>query len=306
MYSNPFVSIIICSYNRAGLLKQALHSLTQQSYNRKHYEIIVVDDGSEDNTFNVCDDLCSELPNLKYISTGANNGVANARNIGFKAARGNYILFIDDDCIAAKNWVEQMVNALKREAIVTGVLVSTFTNYFKLCHNIAQFHNFMPGQKKGPNEFIIGANMGFKRSVLEELNGFNTYLSTSEDMEFILRARMKGYRIFFVPDAVITHDPERKTLSDIINYSVKHACNSILLRNKYRSLLRTPFVLCSPSSILTAAPLIALKVTVSIYLCNFSMLKFFWTAPVVFILKLAWCWGAASGLRKYNREKGKI
>jgi GT2 family glycosyltransferase len=164
----------------------------------------------------------------------------------------------------------------------------------------------MSGRKAGPVEFIAGSNMGFRKSVLKELNGSQEGRRCAEDMELILRARLKGYRIYFVPDAVVTHDHDRTTLAKILKYSLEHASVTILLRNQYCSLLRTPFVLRSPALILMAAPVIALKVTAGIYMSNLHLAKYFWTAPMVFALKLAWCWGAACGLRRQYLTKENI
>lgn len=300
------ISVIICSYNRASLLKSALRSLTQQTLMPKQFEVIVVDDNSNDETAEVCDTMRCELPNLKYVSTDTNVGSGPARNLGIEMATGNHILFMDDDCLAAENWVERLSSVLNQEPIVAGAVASPTSNYFKLCHNIAQFHAVMPGQNDGPIEFLAGANMAFRRSVLKELNGFQKNRKYAPDWEIVLRARMKGYCPFFVSDAVVTHDPDRTTLTSILKYSTEHASETILLRNKYRSLLRAPFFLRSPTFILAAAPLMAFKATADIYLHNLSLAKFFWTAPVVYAIKLAWCWGAAIGLRKKHylaREK---
>ncbi len=301
-----FVSIVICTYNRAHLLKRVLHSLARQTLSTEQFEVIVVDDGSKDSTRDVCNMMQRKLPNIRYVSSGANIGLGSANNLGVRSARGDYILFIDDDCIAKEDWVECLSKPLKRENIVVGAIASPVSNYIKLCHNIAEFHPFMPGRKAGPVEFIAGANMGFRRPVLEGLNGSQEGRKCADDMELILRARLKGYRIYFVPDAVITHDHNCTTLAEIFRYSSEHASITILLRNQYRSLLRTPFVLRSSILILMAAPVIALKVTAGIYLSNLYLLKRFWTAPTVFALKLAWCWGAARGLQSRYLQKEKI
>lgn len=292
-----FVSVIIRTYNRAHLLKRALHSLARQTLSNEQFEVVVVDDGSKDSTRDLCDTMRRKRPNLRYISSDTNNGLGSATNIGVRAARGDYLLFIDDDCIAKEDWVERLSASLNQKQIVTGAVASPVLNYIKLCHNIAEFHPFMPGRKARPVEFIVGANMGFRRSVLKRLSGTQEGRRCAEDMELILRARLQGYRIYFVPDAVVTHDHERTTLVSIFGYSSKHAAVTILLRNQYRSLLHTPFVLRSSILILMAAPVIALKVTANIYLSNLSLAKYFWTVPMVFALKLAWCWGAARGLR---------
>jgi len=296
------VTVIICTYNRANLLKRALNSLVKQTF--RDFETIIVDDGTDDKIAELCNTMKDKLLNLKYISTGGNTGSAYARNKGIEIAKGNFILFTDDDCIPAENWVEKLSFYLAKEPVIAGAVMSPVSNYLKLCHNISQFHAYMPGQKEGKIEFIAGANMGFRVSVLKELKGFKKEQKLAVDTELILRARMKNYEPYFTSEAVVIHDPDRTTLRDIFTYSSTHSAYTILLRNQYRFLLMTPFILRSPFLILLMSPLIALKVTANIYLKN-HMRKFIWTSPVVYALKMAWCWGAFCGLmdRKAMEEK---
>ena len=296
-----FVSVIICTHNRARLLRRALHCLARQTVSAARFEVLVVDDGSEDNTAAICDAMQGqELPNLRYISAGGKVGLGKAANLGIRHAKGDHVLFTDDDCIAQPDWVERMSTALRQESVVAGAVSSLTSDYIKLCHNIGQFHAFMPGRKACLMEFAAGANMGARRSVLEELGGFRE-LEIALDTDFILRARSKGYRVYFASDAVVQHDPDRNRLMTILKYSSDHASATILLRNQYRLLLRTPFVLRSPLLTLLAAPLIALRVTLGIYMGNANLARLFRTAPVVYALKLCWCWGAARGLREWRR-----
>lgn len=296
-------SVIICTYNRAWLLKRALHALAGQTLSAEHFEVIVIDDGSQDETAEVCRKMLPGLSNLRYVSSGRNIGFSGARNRGIDVSIGDCLLFTDDDCIPAVDWVERLTAALGRVEIAAGTVASSTDNYFTLSHNIAQFHAFMPGQKAGPSEFVAGANMGFRRSVLKQLKGFETHIKYAADMDFILRARSKGYHPFFVPEAVVIHGPDRTTFKGVLKYSADHAAVTIFIRNRYRSMLRTPFILRSPALLLLTAPLIALKVTAGIYMSNPQIAGRFRTALMVYLLKLAWCWGAARGLQ--NNRKGK-
>ena len=122
---HSFVSMIICSYNRVPLLKRALRSLARQTVGPEQFEVIVVDDGSQDDTPKICEKLSSELSNLRYISTGNNISLAGVRNVGIGETSGKYILFTDDDCIPAKNWVERLSDVLDREPIAAGAVTSS-------------------------------------------------------------------------------------------------------------------------------------------------------------------------------------
>jgi len=298
----PFISIIICTYNRSHLLARLLKSLANQTISQENYEVIVVDDGSSDNTRNICENIKEKILNFKYIFDEKNSGSGNARNKGLECARGDYILFTDDDCIVLENWIEKLSYYLTKEQIVAGSVISPVSNYLQLCHNIAQFHAYMPGRKAGYIDFIAGLNMGFRKEVLKDLNGFNKEQKLAVDTELIIRAKMKGYKIYFAPDVIVEHDPERTDLKEIFNYSYKHAGYTILLRNKYREILNTPFILTYPLMIIIFSPLIALKVAIETYLHSSYTRKFLWTFPVIYGLKLAWCWGAFTSLKKYKER----
>jgi len=292
-----FASVILCTYNRIHRLERALRSLACQTVPSEQFEIVVVDDGSTDGTAELCARAGRDLSNLKYVSMGKNLGLAAAGNRGLRSARGEVLLFIDDDCLAQEDWAEGMMSSLERHPLAAGAIQSPVSNYIKLCHNISQFHPFLKRRTEGWAGSIAGANMGIRRSVLEELGGFDEK-SKVPDMELMLRARLKGHRVHFAARAVVIHDPDRTSLATVLKNASEHASNTILLRNKYDSLLHTPFVLRSPGLILLAAPLIALMVTLEIYANNSGLVKYFWTAPLVYAQKLAWCWGAARGLRE--------
>lgn len=296
----PWVSIIMSTYNRAHLLKKSLQCLALQTLSLDLFEIIVINDGSTDNTAAVCEEMVKALPNMRYLSIAENAGWGNALNLGVRQARSDLLIFTDDDCLPLKDWAERMLDALKKHALVAGCIISPLSNFVKLCHNISEFHPFMEGRKAGPVDFIAGANMGFRRSLFEEVGGFYSENTINSDMRFILEARQLGHQIYFIPEAVIIHDPERTSFSSIFKYTAYHGSGTIILRNRYKKLLRTPFVLRSPWLILVAAPVIALKVTAGIFFNNHRNLKYIRTAPVVYALKLAWCWGAARGLREWH------
>jgi GT2 family glycosyltransferase len=288
------------------MVKRALHALSRQTLDPAEFEITVVDDGSADETPAVCRLLKQELPNLRYIALPQNSGTGNAANIGVESSKGDYLIFTDDDCIARGDWAERMREALAAHPLVAGSVATPGTNFIKDCHNIAEFHSVLKGRKAGPTEFIAGSNMGFRRSVFNEVGGFPAEKRSAPDTEFILEARSKGYHIYFTPDSVVIHDHSRTTFPALLRYSADHASETILLRNKFRSVLKTPFILRSPALIIAASPVIALRVTAGIYLRNRHNAKFIATAPFVYALKLAWCWGAARGLWASDRTRNEI
>jgi GT2 family glycosyltransferase len=296
------LSVIVCTYNRRERLERVLASLARQTLAPDRFEIIAVDDGSTDDTLGVLRRAEAQMPNLHLVLLNENRGLAQARNAGLQAASGDDLLFIDDDCVAAPDWVERMQHALHRSSIVAGAVAVGRTPYLALCHNVAQFGGFMPGRRSGRAPFVAGANMGIRREVLTALGGFRDLRRCAEDTEFVLRAREAGWDAWFEPQARVVHLHARNRLSDLLRYAAEHAQATILLRWRYRRLLRTPRLLRSATLLLLASPFIALAATGRVYVSSAGMARYLHTAPVVFLTKLAWCVGAAHALRRWSCE----
>ncbi len=104
-------SVVIATRNRCNLLRDTLQSLTRQT--RPPDEIIVVDNGSTDETRAVCEEFMNTLP-LVYVFE-PNPGIPKARNAGIRKATGDIICFIDDDCTADERWLEYMEDPFLRD-----------------------------------------------------------------------------------------------------------------------------------------------------------------------------------------------
>jgi glycosyltransferase involved in cell wall biosynthesis len=103
--SKPFISVLLPAYNGAATIGTALDSLVAQDYPADRYEVIVVNDGSTDDTASVV----AERQNLRYIELPHNMGIAPAQNAGLDAARGEIIVVFNDDCLAAPDYLSQLV-----------------------------------------------------------------------------------------------------------------------------------------------------------------------------------------------------
>ena len=112
MREAPMVSVVIPTYNRKDMLKECLESLFNQTYPKERYEIIVVNDGSTDGTEEVLNEYAKKAPCAFKWFTQQNKGPCVARNLGVKNARGEIICFIDDDCVAEKKWIENLILSL--------------------------------------------------------------------------------------------------------------------------------------------------------------------------------------------------
>jgi glycosyltransferase involved in cell wall biosynthesis len=102
----PSVSVVICTYNRSALVRRALDACLRQSW--PDLEVVVVDDGSVDDTRAVV----AAVPDGRVrLSSIRNGGLSNARNVGIAAARGHYVVFLDDDDLPDEDWLQVLVDA---------------------------------------------------------------------------------------------------------------------------------------------------------------------------------------------------
>jgi glycosyltransferase involved in cell wall biosynthesis len=207
------VSVIIPTYNRKNLLREALHSLFQQSYPKEKYEIIVVDNSSTDGTEQMITELLKKAPcGLKYFRK-KNEGPAPARNLGMQCAEGSVIAFTDSDCLASPDWIEKGVQAFDADdiAFVSGKILpkpDMPVSFFSPFNYVLSEHPIYPTN-----------NIFYRKDILDSSGGFDTrfsYPSGGEDAELAWRIKRKGWKNIFSQDLIIFHEVHRFTLLDII------------------------------------------------------------------------------------------
>ena len=200
--SYPKVSVIVCSYNGAKTLDRCLESLSEIDY--PDYEIVLVDDGSKDNT----PEIAAKHPNIVYIRQD-NKGLSVARNVGGYAAKGEILAYTDSDCMADPDWLYYLVHTLTSGdyAGVGGPNISPpAEDWIQACVSAA------PG---GPShvlltdvvaEHIPGCNMAFHKWAFEKVGGFDPeYRKAGDDVDFCWRLQTEGQVIAFSPAAIVWH-----------------------------------------------------------------------------------------------------
>jgi GT2 family glycosyltransferase len=225
----PSVSVIVCSYNGGRTLARCLESLGKLSY--PNYEVILVDDGSTDNTA----EIAAKFPNVRYIHQ-TNHGLSHARNTGATAAKGNVFAYTDSDCMADPDWLYYLIGTLTSGdyAGVGGPNVSPpARNSIQACVAAA------PG---GPShvlltdteaEHIPGCNMAFYRWAFENVGGFDPeYLKAGDDVDFCWRLQQAGFVIAFSPTAIVWHH-RRFTLREFLKQQEGYGEAESLLRFKH-------------------------------------------------------------------------
>lgn len=178
------ISVIIPTYNRAHLLPITLQSVLAQTYT--DYEIIVIDDGSTDDTAQVM----TKYPKVKYIKHDRNLGVSEARNTGLKAANGDYIAFIDSDDIMLPDKLEKQIDAIMKANNNVGLVYSPAIRVTEISAEI------IPKQLKSGNVFndalklkwhYFLQSMLIKHECFKNVGDFDNRLKVAEDFEMLLR-----------------------------------------------------------------------------------------------------------------------
>ena len=225
------ISIVVPTHNRHRLLQRCLDSLHGQSYPRSRIEIVVVDDGSEDPTKEVVEDWIlrhPEGPSLRYVAQPGRRGPAAARNAGILASRGEYVAFIDDDCVAEPDWLEELTAGMNGEDVggVGGTVRLRVDGKVRLAGAYMLRHRWYerPKMVAGGPAYLLTGNCLYSRVTLEETGLFDEAFSPGEggeDAELGRRVRARGFRLAFRPAAVTWH-PLRTSLIDLLHTAYRY------------------------------------------------------------------------------------
>jgi glycosyltransferase involved in cell wall biosynthesis len=197
-------SIIIPAYNSEKTIADCIKALKNQDYEKGSYEIIVVDDGSTDNTAKIAKELGAKVVIQK------NSGPAKARNNGAKIAKGKILLFTDSDCIAESNWLKEMLKPFsdKKVAGVQGAyktkqesLVAIFVQY-----EIEERYKKMMASKD-KLDWIGSYSAAYRKEDFFSAGGFDESFpkASGEDPELSFKISKKGRKLVFNPKAIVYH-----------------------------------------------------------------------------------------------------
>ncbi len=197
------VSIIIPTFNGADRIGNCLEELLKQTPSRD-VEILVVNDGSTDNT----GDVVAGYKPVRLLSQ-SNAGPAAARNRGAIRAQGDIILFTDDDCVPKPDWLATMLDPF-RDPEVIGVKGEYRTRQKRLAARFVQMEYEDRYRLMGrlPRiDFVDTYSAGFRRDRFLEMNGYDTSfpVACAEDIELSYRMSARGWKMVFVPEAIVYH-----------------------------------------------------------------------------------------------------
>lgn len=214
----PWVSVIVVCWNSRSVLGRCLDQLLAQDY--PSYDVIVVDDGSEDDTLEVAQSAAAGHEQLKIVASGRNRGCPHARNLGVRHAKGEMVAFIDADGYAAPDWLSRIVQAFAADAGIGGVASTVFfaanpqvingaggtVNRQGWAADLSMNEPYERAQIASEALYPMGCGMAVRRAALERVGLFDDrMLNYYDDVDYGIRLWRAGYRVVVAPEAWIDH-----------------------------------------------------------------------------------------------------
>jgi len=201
--SAVIASVVIPVYNAGSTLAHCLGALADQSLAREKYEILVVDDGSRDATRQRVASFGARLLSQPH------KGPAVARNLGVRESQGDIILFTDADCEPSPHWVEALMRALE-DPEVTGAKGIYATRQKALIARFVQLEyedKYDKMKRERCIDFVDTYSAAYRKEILLREGGFDSAFprASGEDVDLSYRLSRRGYKLVFVPEAVVYH-----------------------------------------------------------------------------------------------------
>ncbi len=228
----PKVSIVVPVYNGADTIASCIESLLQQDYPSDSYDIIIVENGSTDNTTSIV----QEYP--VHLFHSSIRGPAAARNFGIARSNADIIAFTDADCIAHSRWLSELVQLYQDPKVggVGGSILPYEHSKRNFVEIFSEEHSPLINFASGEHEFLphlYTANASYRRHILNEIGGFNPNVVTGQDVDISWRVQLQTKtRLHYAPDAVIYHH-HRSTRAGLARQYRRYGFGEIVLDTMY-------------------------------------------------------------------------
>jgi glycosyltransferase involved in cell wall biosynthesis len=213
---SPAVSLLFCTRNRAGQLKTCLEHISRL-HSLRTWELVVVDNGSTDETGRILSEYAAMVPFPTAILYEGRAGKSRGLNQGLRVARGEIIALIDDDCYVAPDHIDRVLDVFADPRIgFAGGRVELFDpTDFPMTIKTSTERELLPPRSYVEGGWVHGANMMFRRHVLEAIGGFDVDFGPgtpfiAEDPDALARASFAGWWGLYTPEVVVAHHHGRK------------------------------------------------------------------------------------------------
>lgn len=195
------ISVIVPAYNAGKTLGACLNGLGAQTAPAGSFEIVVVDDGSDDDTRQV-----AEAHATRVVSQ-SNGGAASARNLGARTTEGEILMFVDADSVPDARWIEAMAAPFVDPSIagVSGVKKTRQREFWARYIQLEYDFKYDRMQANGDTDFVDSSSAAYRREVFTASGGFDTTLMEAEDTDLSFRLAEQSKRLVLVRDAIVYH-----------------------------------------------------------------------------------------------------
>lgn len=194
MKKEPFVSIVICTQDKAEALNKYFFK-TAKNLNYSNYEVVVIDDDSKDNTKEIVFKNKSKFKHLRYIKNKKRKGLCYVRQMGPDKSLGEIIAYTDDDCTVDKNWLSEIANSFIKDdrlMVVGGKIFISDT-----------------GKVLNQNGNVFGGNMAFRKEIFRKFSfdkGLNFFgSSVGDESDLLSRIKKHNLKVGYNEKAIVSH-----------------------------------------------------------------------------------------------------
>lgn len=269
------------------MIDHTVRGLENQTLSKDLFEVIVV--GRDDQGLVRQNDLVrfERTPEVLYPG--------QARNYGASRSTGEILIFIDADCVPRIDWLKVIYSRFCETdiAILGGSVEIGSNNLWTLTDNLSLFHEYLNIHPPGNRLLLASLNLAIRRHVFDQVSGFDNSRIASEDSDLSIRLRQAGYNLFFEPQAAVHHIPPRSTLKGMLKHHFHQGKHSIKVDSRYNDNGAFPRILRAPRILILLSPLLAAGATLRVYRSPAIIRAYFLLAPLIFLSKIAWCFGAA-------------
>lgn len=240
----PRVSVVVPAFNCASFVAKCLGSLCAQTYPRDHFEIILVDDGSTDGTADHARAIARTWDGVLRVIQKANGGPASARNAGIRASTAEIIAFTDADCIAAPDWLEQVVGILAAsDAAGAGGPIANCVPAGWVASYLTSGRFYRHRVRGGEVDYLLTANVAFRRAALLDVNGFSELDGVwAEDADLSFRLRQARYQLLLARQGLVTHYGSPVSVRSLVRELYRYGHGSAIRSRGWMNGRRTPIV----------------------------------------------------------------
>lgn len=214
----PFISVIIVNYNGLRFLENCLASLRKQTYLASKYEIILVDNGSTDDSIAF---IRNNSPEVKIIESRKNLGFAAGNNLGFKHAKGDFFALLNNDTEVPENWLSALVDSMLKSKSIGLVTCKILFHANRQIINSTGLELLSDGRgsdrgfrEKDLGQYnqiedvfgACGASVLLRKEMLTDIGNFDERLFMYyEDLDLAWRAKLRNWRCVYTPETVVYH-----------------------------------------------------------------------------------------------------